>query len=116
MDDRELREEFRDEFDRERPPPDAYDDAVNRAFQREPGRLPGWAAPVAVILAVTMVSTLALGARARAGQQPAAASQKLVRVNSAVKQGPAPVLGPAETPDVHVAARTAQEALVSTGD
>ena len=116
MDDRELREEFRDEFDRERPPPDAYNDALNRAFQREPGRLPGWAAPVAVILAVTMVTTLALGARARAGQQPAAASQKLIRVNSAVKQNPAPLSVPAETPDVHVAARTARDALVSTGD
>lgn len=116
MDDRDLREEFREEFERDRPPPDAYDSAVDRAFQRGSGRMPGWAAPVAVILAVTMVTTLALGAHARvAGQQPVAA-QKLARVQSDVKQGPARVQVPAETPDVHVAARTAREALVSSGD
>ncbi|MDQ6920198.1 MAG: YCF48-related protein [Candidatus Dormibacteraeota bacterium] len=116
MDDRDLREEFREEFERDRPPPDAYDSAVDRAFQRGSGRMPGWASPVAVILAVTMATTLALGAHARvAGQQPVAA-QKLARVQSDAKQGPARVSVPAETPDVHVAARTAREALVSSGD
>jgi photosystem II stability/assembly factor-like uncharacterized protein len=115
MDDRDLRDEFRDEFESERPAPDGYDSALDRAFRQDPGGLPGWAAPVAVILAVTMVTTLALGARAYTSQQPAATG-KLVRVQSAVKQGPVLVAGAAETPDVHVAARTAREALVSSGD
>jgi photosystem II stability/assembly factor-like uncharacterized protein len=116
MDDRDLREEFREEFDRERPPPEGYNSALNKAFQQEPGRLPGWAAPVAVILAVTMVTTLALGARARTGGQQPAVAEKLVRVQSAVKQGPPVVSVATERPDVHVAARTAREALVSSGD
>lgn len=115
MDDRDLREEFREEFERDRPSPDAYRETVERAFQRDPGRLPGWTAPVAVILAVTMVTTLALGARARTGQQPAAAA-KLVRVQSALKQSPLPAATAKETPDVHVAARSAREALASSGD
>ncbi|MBJ7598372.1 MAG: hypothetical protein DLM67_13275 [Candidatus Nephthysia bennettiae] len=113
----DLRDEFREEFDRERPPPDSYHSALNRAFQQDPSRLPGWAAPVAVILAVTMVTTLAVGARARAGQQQQhVPAGNPVLVQSTTKPAPAPTLGPAESPDVHVAARTAREALVSAGD
>jgi photosystem II stability/assembly factor-like uncharacterized protein len=112
----ELRDEFREEFDRERPPPDSYHSALNRAFQQDPSRLPGWAAPVAVILAVAMVTTLAVGSRVRAGQQQHATGGNPVLVQSTMKPALVPAVGPVESPDVHVAARTAREALVSAGD
>jgi photosystem II stability/assembly factor-like uncharacterized protein len=117
VDDRDLRDEFREEFDHERPPPDGYRSAVNRAFQREPGRLAGWAAPVAVFLAVTMVTTLALGSRARAVQQPRPApTSKPVGVQTALKQSLPLAPGVVASPDVHVAARSGREGLMSAGD
>jgi photosystem II stability/assembly factor-like uncharacterized protein len=118
MDDRDLREKFREEFDHKRPTPDDYRSVVNRAFDREPNRLPGWAGPVAALLAVTMVTTLALGSRIPRAQQaqPAAARADLVGMQTGARATPAAAYGLSEAPAVHVAARTPREALVSAGD
>jgi photosystem II stability/assembly factor-like uncharacterized protein len=119
MDDRDLRDRFREEFDDERPTPDDYRSVVNRAFDQESSRLPGWAGPVAALLAVTMVTTLALGPRIPHAQQahPAAAARAdLVGIQTGARATPAAPTGLGEAPAVHVAARNPREALVSAGD
>jgi photosystem II stability/assembly factor-like uncharacterized protein len=118
MDDRDLRDKFREEFDDERPTSDDYRSAVNRAFDHEPSRLPGWAAPVAALLAVTMVTTLALGSRIPRAQQaqPTPARAGLMGTQADASAIPRADSGLSEAPAVHVAARTSREALVSAGD
>jgi photosystem II stability/assembly factor-like uncharacterized protein len=118
MDDRELKERLREEFDPEEPDRESYRNALHHAFDPERGRLPGWTAPVAVVVAVAMVTTLALGQRALSGQTaaPLAAGSVQATSQSVYSAMPAAASVTPEEPGVHVAARSSREALASAGD
>lgn len=118
MDERELREKFRREFEDERPAPGAYQAAVHNAFEREGSRLPRWAVPAAALLAVAMVATLALTHRAPRTQIStlSAAAPGVAPGKVTADALPAAAASPAEPPTVHVAALNSQVALASAGD
>jgi photosystem II stability/assembly factor-like uncharacterized protein len=136
VDDRDLRDEFREEFDHEAPPPDGYHSTLNRAFEREAGsgparqtggpprRAPGrmrrartWAPPIAAVLVVTIVTAVVLESRSRVAQQPRPAHPaRLAVAEGGLKQGLPLAPGVATSPDVHVAARSGREGLMSAGD
>jgi photosystem II stability/assembly factor-like uncharacterized protein len=118
MDDRDLKERLREEFDREGPSRDAYRQALDNAFDQQSGRLPGWTVPVAAVVAVAMVTSLALGQHVSGARslRPVAARSGQASAQTVYKAVPG-VLSPAnETPAVHVAARSPREALASAGD
>ena len=117
MDERELREAFRREFDGERPRRDAYPAALRVAFQREPSRAgaPRWVMPTAALVALAMVTGLALVQRTPRAQplsavnpqRPAEATPEVLPAGAPLQREPA---------DVHVAALDSRVALVSAGD
>jgi photosystem II stability/assembly factor-like uncharacterized protein len=117
-DDRDLKERLREEFDSEGPSRDAYRQALDSAFDQQPGRLPGWTVPVAAVVAVAIVTSLALGQHVSGARSlhPVAARSGQATAQTVYKAVPG-VLSPAyETPAVHVAARSPREALASAGD
>lgn len=129
MNERELRERFREEFDAEQPPPGAYQAAVDDAVGRQGGRLPRWAAPAAALLAVAMVAALLPGQRAprtqpatfsvtRAGPTPGELTARAGPTPTALPAGlvGTPAAAHRESPSVHVAALDSRTAMASAGD
>ena len=117
MDDSDLRDQFREEFDEERPDPKDYQSAVRRALERPPSRIPGWAAPVAALLAVTMVTTAVLGSRSLLLQPSSKrVTTQVLSSETTLGQGDLGSAGLTEAPGVHVAARSSRLALFSAGD
>jgi photosystem II stability/assembly factor-like uncharacterized protein len=118
MDDRDLKERLREEFDSESPGHDAYRQALDHVFDHQSSRPPGWTAPVAAVVAVAIVTSLALGQHVSSARSvhPVAARSGQAAGQTVYKAVPG-ILSPApETPAVHVAARSPREALASAGD
>jgi photosystem II stability/assembly factor-like uncharacterized protein len=117
MDDRELREAFRREFDGEKPRRDAYPAALRAAFERAPSRAGAarWAVPTAALLALAMVTALALVQRTPRAQ-PLSAVGRPGPSEAASEVLPAADQVQPEPAGVHVAALDSRVALVSAGD